>query len=109
MGRCAALRLAPHSLAVRLNSIMTGTEVISGSNHHPADVDFEYEEHSVIPVSATYKNGSPYSGTAWGSISHADWSGTYVNGAPHGQFKIIWGDKVTKYCAFNNGVKIKKT
>ena len=72
--------------------------------HFP--LSFEYLENRVIPVHAKDRSGAPYTGRASGSVGVADWAGTFRNGLPHGEFKIVWGDRYSGSVRFENGLEI---
>lgn len=77
------------------------------SHRPPPKIRFEYISSSYIPVSAALTDGTPYSGTAGGSIEIADWHGTFVNGKPDGEFTLVLGDRMTSKVRFINGVKVE--
>lgn len=72
--------------------------------HFP--LSFEYSGNSVIPTFVKDRSGAPYTGRASGSIGVADWAGTFHNGLPHGEFKLVWGDRYSGSVRFENGLQI---
>ena len=78
-----------------------------GYPHIPADVVFEYDDHGTIPVHAVCADGTPYTGTASGSISYVDWSGAYSEGLPHGTFRVTLGDRVRRTHEYVHGQRVK--
>ena len=72
--------------------------------HFP--LSFEYSGNSVVPTFVKDRTGAPYTGRASGSISVADWAGTFHNGLPHGEFKIVWGDRYSGSVGFENGLEM---
>ena len=68
---------------------MTPQACITGSAN--TDLQFRYAENHVIPIFAALSNGTAYTGRACGSIDAADWMGEFINGLPHGEFRVVWG------------------
>lgn len=61
----------------------------------PPELHFEYESACNVPVFAQLPDGSPYSGKAFGSHGIVDWSGSFVEGKPDGEFSVVLGDRVS--------------
>ena len=72
--------------------------------HFP--LSFEYLENRVIPALVKDRSGALYTGRASGSIGVADWAGTFHNGLPHGEFKIVWGDRYSGSVQFEKGLEV---
>lgn len=74
----------------------------------PDEVVFEYQDHLVVPVAAYYyATGAPYTGRGHGSNGVADWLGPFENGLPHGEFQIVWGDRMSGSAWFAHGAKVE--
>jgi hypothetical protein len=71
------------------------------------NLQFRYAENHAVPIFAALPNGAAYTGRAYGSIDAADWMGEFINGLPHGEFRIVWGDRVTGSVWFENGTPVK--
>ena len=72
--------------------------------HFP--LSFKYSGNSVIPTLVKDRSGAPYTGRASGSVGVADWAGTFQNGLPHGEFKIVWGDRHSGSVRFEKGLEV---
>ncbi len=70
-------------------------------------VVFDYEASSVVPVAAYCADGAPYTGRAYGSVGSADWRGAFEDGRPHGEFKIVWGDRMSGSVWFDSGARVE--
>lgn len=66
---------------------------------------FEIEELNVLPKFAR-QYGSPYTGYATASDSTVEWGGWFLDGLPHGEFFICWGDRVFKRFWYENGIEV---
>ena len=86
---------------------MDCVEEISDGYHSPREVVFKYVKNSYIPIFAETNIGQPYSGKASGSFEIADWFGSYRNGYPDGEFRLILGDRQQSTITFNNGVTVR--
>lgn len=61
----------------------------------PPGLLLTYVEDRAVPVFATSADGVPYTGQASASYATVDWTGTFKDGKPHGEFRIIWGDRLS--------------
>lgn len=72
----------------------------------PTQVKFEYESSGYIPILAILSDGTPYTGKASGTKDIADWSGTFVDGKPDGEFSLTLGDRRQIRVRFKQGVSL---
>lgn len=68
---------------------------------------FDIEPLHVLPTFAR-QHGLPYTGFATASDPVVQWGGWFVDGLPHGEFFICWGDRVTSHTWFDNGVELDR-
>lgn len=60
----------------------------------PDELKLEYVESSAIPVFAARLDGTPLTGVVYASRGVVDWNGPFKDGLPHGQFHLVWGDRM---------------
>ena len=85
---------------------MIQNEKFKGHPNYPLDVCFEYEQTSYIPIASVDSDGKPYTGKAHGTHGIADWSGAYIEGLCHGEFRIVLGDRSGGSCMFKHGERV---
>lgn len=71
----------------------------------PAGLTFEWMANSVIPSKAYDASGRAFTGNASVSQGIYDWSGPFLNGQPHGTFRIVVGDRSSGVVNFLHGIK----
>jgi hypothetical protein len=69
----------------------------------------EYDHSSAVPRFATHPSGRPYTGKASGTMDVVDWQGEFVDGRPHGVFRIFWGDRMSSTCSYEHGKVVSET
>ena len=84
---------------------MDEREVKRGAYHSTAGLLFEYDKFAV-PVWVHDDANNPFTGYASESIGAADWSGQFIDGLPHGEFTVVWADRVTVKIKFDRGREI---
>jgi hypothetical protein len=87
---------------------MNEREVKRGAHHSTMGILFEYEEKSAVPVWVQDDANNPFTGYASESIGAADWSGQFIDGLPHGEFIVVWADRMTIRIRFDHGRQIAK-
>ncbi len=73
----------------------------------PAGLTFKWRTNSVIPSKAYDASGRPFTGNATVSQGIYDWSGPFLNGEPHGTFRIVVGDRSSGLAYFSHGIQRK--
>ena len=73
-----------------------------------ATLECRYKGGQVIPVHAAFGGGTPFTGRAFGTVSTADWSGSFKDGVPHGKFSILWNDVAKHSLWFESGTPVEE-
>ncbi|CAN0506167.1 unnamed protein product [Phaeothamnion confervicola] len=78
----------------------------TATSRYPEGVIFEYAPNRTIPIHASDSDGAPFTGLVTASEGVVDWTGNYLDGRPHGEFRVYTGDRFSGIVRFEHGVRV---